>query len=259
MPAKRIIGVKRKAAESDDDDGEAEDIVMAAEEEKFGPLAVKFLNAHTDEDRRKLKIDTTFGIRQEDDKWKIGDKVVTLKPDDSMIVGDETYEGTPGFWSVVVEKTPKGYTPDDLARYKELLHETSALYQEYDPYSRYPRASASKKWKRILGPIWREFQATGVAPDENADDKDSWLYKYNDEGDEEAGQGIKMYLQKDGRCFSLHKLADGGMKVLPRPKLSGIDGNGLYLRRGADIFYGDGLLLGEQSPFRNIPILGWIL
>ncbi len=256
---KQIIGVKRKAESDDDgdvdDEEEAEDIVPTDNDDKFGPLAVKFLNAYSDENRRRLMIDTTFGIRQEDDKWKIGDKIVTLKPDDSMIVGDEIYEGTPGFWTLVVEKNPKAYTPDDLARYKELLHETNALYQEYDPYSRYPRSSASKKWKRILRHIWQEFKESGVAPDEN--DADSWLY--NNDGDKEAGQGIKMYLQKNGRCFSLHKLADGGMKVQPRPKLSGIDGDGLYLRRGADIFYGDGLLLGENSPFRNIPILGWLL
>ena len=155
LVAKRAVKRKAQPTESDDDDddddGEAEDIVMPAEDdEKFGSLAVKFLNAYSDEERRKLKIDTTFGIRQEDDKWKIGDKIVVIKPNDSMIVGDETYEGTPGFWSLVTEKNPKGYTLDDLERYKELLHETNALYQEYDPYSHYPRASGSKKWKKIL-------------------------------------------------------------------------------------------------------------
>ena len=64
LVAKRAVKRKAQPTESDDDDdGEAEDIVMPAEEEKFGSLAVKFLNAYSDEERRKLKIDTTFGIK----------------------------------------------------------------------------------------------------------------------------------------------------------------------------------------------------
>ena len=98
-----------------------------------------------------------------------------------MVVDNETYEGTPGFWSLVVEKNPKSFTPTDYKRYKELLHETSALHQEYNPLSHYPRANKSKKWKKILGPIWREFQEEGIV----------------DEKEQESrveGEGIKMYL-----------------------------------------------------------------
>ena len=74
------------------------------------------------------------------------------------------------------------------------------------------------------------------------------------------GDGIKMYLQKHGRCYALHKTGDGGMMLRPRPQLTGVRGDGLYLRRGGSrIYHGEGLLLGERSPFRNIPILGWIL
>jgi len=36
-------------------------------------------------------------------------------------------------------------------------------------------------------------------------------------------------------------------------------GNGLYLRKEGKIYDGKGLLLGPQSPFKNIPILGMIV
>ena len=36
-------------------------------------------------------------------------------------------------------------------------------------------------------------------------------------------------------------------------------GDGLYLKRGSSIHNGEGLILGQNSPFKNIPILGWIL
>ena len=79
------------------------------------------------------------------------------------------------------------------------------------------------------------------------------------EEEEEEGHGMKMYLQKKDRCFALNKATDGAIKICPRLKLAGVYGNGLYLHRGGDLYNGEGLLLGKNSPFRNIPVLGWLL
>ena len=50
------------------------------------------------------------------------------------------------------------------------------------------------------------------------------------------------------------------MHISPRPKLTGVYGDGLYLRRsGSGIRAGEGFILGKNSPFKNVPILGWIL
>ena len=81
----------------------------------------------------------------------------------------------------------------------------------------------------------------------------------SDDVDESVGEGImRMYLQKDGRCFGLQKCGKG-TKFTPRPRLGGIHGSGLYLRVDSSICDGEGLLLGSKSPFKKIPILGWIL
>ena len=155
---------------------------------------------------------------------------------------------------------PKNYTQDDLDQYKELLHETHVLHQDYDKYNRYPRANRSKKWTHILAPIWKEFTEHGIVQDDNSDseDEDSDGYDRATEKEQEV-HGIKMYLQKNGRCFALNKTTDGAIKFCPRHKLAGYHGCGLYLRRGGDIQYGEGLLLGQNSPFRRIPVLGWLL
>ena len=220
-----------------------------------------------DEEKRQKEIDSSFGIRYENDGWKIGNKRVLLNADDSMFIDGETYPGTPGFWSLVTRKEPTHFTEDDKSRYKELLHESSVLHQDYDRYVKYPRANRSKKWVNILAPIWREFQSQGVVPNsDNEDDSDGEDgYETPPTGDEPArdtaveGHGLKMYLQKKGRCYTLSKTTDGGIKFQPRPKLPGVHGNGLYLRRGSDIYHGEGLLLGKNSPFRNISVLGWLL
>ena len=60
---------------------------------------------------------------------------------------------------------------------------------------------------------------------------------YDTATEENEGDGIKMYLQKNGRCFGIDKRTDGAIKFRPRPKLAGVHGNGLYLRLGVDIYH----------------------
>ena len=216
----------------------------------------------------------------------IGDKQIKIDDDDDIRIDGEMYEGTPGLWSLITSKSPTNYSDYDLQRYKELLYETSALHQHYNSRDPYPRASRSVKWKQILGPIWNEFQMTGMTPpsppmnstktsfdnndtdsldgtivddDRNDDlDSDESFHSIASEGYSSNGDGIKMYLQKQGRCFGLEKCGNG-LRLIPRPKLAGIRGDGLYLRVGSGIYDGRGLILGPKSPFKNIPILGWIL
>ena len=229
-----------------------------------GPLAESFLEKYMNPSK-KSEIDTTFGIRfDKSTGWMIGNKHIRMNGDDITTDDGEVYNGTPGLWSLITSKTPENYTEDDLERYKELLYETSALHQHYDSRDPYPRASAGKKWRQILVPIWNDFVWTGAVSsgDDDADSVDGTLVNSADNGDHSSlyeGSGMKMYLQKNGRCFHLQKSNGMGLTFTPRPQLSGIRGNGLYLRVGSNIYEGNGLLLGPSSPFKNIPILGWIL
>ena len=182
---------------------------------------------------------------------------------------------TPGFWNLVTNKNPDAnYTTNDYERYKELLWETSALHQHYDPDNQYPRASGSKKWKKFLRPIWNEFQSEGILPDDDYEnDYDDDVHESED-WDRDATQhgdgilkinrrfrlcgGRKTYLQKNKRCFHVQK-SGNGILFTPRPRLAGVRGDGMYLRAGSSVYTGEGLLLGPRSPYKNIPILGWIL
>ena len=49
-------------------------------------------------DSEKKQVDTTFGIRYDNDNTVIDD-------DDD----DEVYVGTPGLWSLITDKVPKNY------------------------------------------------------------------------------------------------------------------------------------------------------
>ena len=250
---KRKRGVKREFEPDNEESSDQEDEYHYA----FNPLTEKFMDTFFDETDRKAKLDTIFGLRKDGEVWKIGSEEVTLGPGDSLHVGNVTFSVTPGFWSLVTERYPRNYTSKDLSHYKELLHETNALYQEYDPSTRRPRASNSHKWKMILGKIWREFKETGVVASDEFDNESG----YDADTSRINGEGIKMYLHKDGLSYDLKKTKDGAMHISPRPNLIGAYGDGLYLRRAGSglIYSGEGLLLGPESPFKNIPILGLIL
>ena len=70
------------------------------------------------------------------------------------------------------------------------------------------------------------------------------------------GSGV-MYLKKNGRCCKVIP-AGQGLYLAPWNKGSAV-GSGVYLKTGSGYVDGSGLLLGPNSPFRNIPILGMIL
>ena len=223
-------------------------------EGKHGPLVELFLKKYLNGD-----VDTTFGIRHERDRgWWMGNKSVKFQGD-NIVIDDEVYVGTPGFWSLVTEKQPVDYSSKDYERYVELLHETNVLYRNNNTESSYPRASRSKKWKNILRPIWENFQEQGLGSEDDAEgDEEDDFQSITGDGVDPI-PGCKIYLQKKGRCFNVR--ANGnGINFLPRPPLAGMPrDNGLFLRVGTSVYDGKGLLLGPHSPFRKIPILGWIL
>ena len=96
-------------------------------------------------DPKKFQIDKTFGIRYEDGDWMIGNKRIKINGIGITIDG-EVYDDTSGLWSLITDKAPKQYDNEGLERYKELLYETSVMYQHYDSHDPY---SKSKWWKEI--------------------------------------------------------------------------------------------------------------
>ena len=75
---------------------------------------------------------------------------------------------------------------------------------------------------------------------------------------EKAVTGDGLYVQKGEHCYRADPVEGDGLYLSPRhSRIS--DGDGLYLQHGTNIYDGKGLILGTNSPFKNIPILGWIL
>ena len=75
----------------------------------------------------------------------------------------------------------------------------------------------------------------------------------------QKAMGSGLYLKKGG-CTCEVETDDHGLYLKPyKGKRFQSYGDGLYLKRRGKLYDGKGLLLGPNSPFANIPILGAIL
>ena len=126
--------------------------------EDYGPLADAYRNRYMSRDK---EIDTSFGINFHDGVPYIANTPITIDHDDITIY-NKVYDGTPGLWNLITERTEgllKGnYTDDDLTAYEGILRQTNALHKDFNPNSKFPRSSASWKWRSILSPIWEKYR-----------------------------------------------------------------------------------------------------
>lgn len=78
---------------------------------------------------------------------------------------------------------------------------------------------------------------------------------------ERAVSGNGVYIKKGKHCYRADPVEGNGLFLSrqPRRTLPVSLGDGLFVKHGRDVHNGKGLLFGQNSPFKNIPILGWFL
>jgi len=118
---------------------------------EIGPIAVEYLRTMTS----KTLTDKTFGLHDNNGAFYIGDSEVTISGDD-IIVGETTFNGTPGLWELITSKNPDSeiYTLQDIESYKTILLSTNAII---NPETGKVRSSSSDKYKNIIKPIYDEY------------------------------------------------------------------------------------------------------
>ena len=75
--------------------------------------------------------DTTFGIRNVEGLYYIGNKQATIV-NNNIIVGDEKFKGTRGLWELLMSKKPDYFDDNDYKEYAKLMVKTNALHHDYN-------------------------------------------------------------------------------------------------------------------------------
>ena len=125
----------------------------------------------------KHNLDKYYGIQQDGDKLMMGDKEVVVDGDSNIHVNDKTFKGTPGLWSLVMLKTPKGFTDDDFAAYGELVKTTDVMQHPRSVIIGTSRPGQTSKYTKILKNIANENddETTGEDRKDEAEAEDETI------------------------------------------------------------------------------------
>ena len=90
--------------------------------------------------------DKTFGLRDKDGKFYIGNKEAKIK-EINIIVHDKEYAGTSGLWELILARSPdyKMFTHGDYDNNAEIIHSTNALRRNNDEGETKPKANKNRK------------------------------------------------------------------------------------------------------------------
>ena len=72
-----------------------------------------------------------------------------------------------------------------------------------------------------------------------------------------GSKGSALIVKKGNECHKV-KVMGSGLYLSPYHG-NKIDGNGVWMRTANGYVDGSGIILGENSPFKNLPVLGWLL
>lgn len=117
-------------------------------ERHFGKLASSYIAPFV---KSPSITDKVYGIRREDDNFKIGDDNVRVA-DNDIYIRDKKYEGTSGLWELLTRKSVNMNRVDenDLKHYKEILMTTRA---HVDKSGRIKR-SKNEKYNSVIAKLF---------------------------------------------------------------------------------------------------------
>lgn len=115
--------------------------------EQFGNIAESYMSLF---ENKSHSIDNVFGIRKDENQFKIGEKPVFVN-ENNVIVDNEAYEGTPGLWELLTKKHVdySKVSKSDLENYKKILIQSGA---HLDSRGRI-KSSKGEKYKQVISQL----------------------------------------------------------------------------------------------------------
>ena len=104
--------------------------------------------------------DQYFGFVRHKGRILMGKKEIHLS-ENKIIVDDTEYEGTPGLWSLINDKNPRGYNENDLDVYIALVRQTDVINHPNNVTER-SRPKTTNKYKNYLKLIAEQVDGLGI-------------------------------------------------------------------------------------------------
>ena len=115
--------------------------------------------------KRKANKDKYYGIQKHDGKYKMGEEPVLIS-DNNITIGDNTYQGTPGLWQLIMLNKPETYTTEDFAQYEEIVDNIQVIFNPQTQGSK-DKPKTTSKYKYILSQMEAKYDP--VEPDPGGD------------------------------------------------------------------------------------------
>lgn len=99
-------------------------------------------------------MDTTFGIRYENNQFKLGNSLIKFDNDKNFIINGEKFTSTHGLFELLFKKLPDKniYDQHDLLIYQDIGAKTNLFYRKYDKQSNI-NGNSSKKYSKIVSKL----------------------------------------------------------------------------------------------------------
>lgn len=101
------------------------------------------------------ELDNIYGPHKDiNNVWKFGNSNIILT-DDKIHIGHQIWALTPGLFSLIFHKTPKGYDKSELEIYKKILINTNAHKRDYKADEQI-KGTRAYKYKHIIGKLFKK-------------------------------------------------------------------------------------------------------
>lgn len=123
--------------------------------QQYPPLARVYLRLMMDSTKKDL-FDRTFGPKPDrvTHNWSIGNKPISFKANNSIMVGDEEFSGTEGLYELLFMNRPAEFkiTKADRKNYRKILN-LSNVHRAYYTETGKIRGSGSHKYTQFVKPL----------------------------------------------------------------------------------------------------------
>lgn len=123
----------------------------------------EYLNDLLPSSHNHSEIDSTYGIRRNNNECKMGRSVVTFANNGDLKINNVNYRGSIGLYELIFKKIPQNYTIDDSNIYKNILIETSAFRKHYDPLG-HVNGNRGHKYANVISKILGTKSGEGLIP-----------------------------------------------------------------------------------------------